>query len=338
MQSVRVAVVGAGVVGLSTAMCIAESIPHCSLTVLAEHFSPNTTSDVAAGILCASLFPDIPVERQKRWFKDTFDNLLAISESSEAAEAGVFLLSGWQIFREIPGEKRPFWSEDVLGFRFMTGAELKRFPQHKAGYAFTTIKCECLTYLPWLQKRLRKAGVQFQSEKVTDFSQLCQHYDIIVNCSGLGSATLAGDKKLYPVRGQILKVQAPWLKNFIRDGDGLTYIYPGLDSVTLGGTRQADDWRLTSDARESMGIFDRCCSLEPSLKKSLKLNEWVGLRPSRKNLRLEKELFRLQNRQVPIVHNYGHGGWGVSLSWGTALETMRLVQQCIHERPLISRL
>ncbi|KAG2467929.1 OXDD oxidase, partial [Polypterus senegalus] len=53
----RVAVVGAGVIGLSTAVCIAESIPSCAVTVLAEHFTPDTTSDVAAGILLPHPFP-----------------------------------------------------------------------------------------------------------------------------------------------------------------------------------------------------------------------------------------------------------------------------------------
>lgn len=59
MTRVRVAVVGAGVVGLSTAVCIAEALPFCSVTVLAEKFSPDTTSDGAAGILFANSFPGI---------------------------------------------------------------------------------------------------------------------------------------------------------------------------------------------------------------------------------------------------------------------------------------
>lgn len=52
-------------------------------------------------------------------------------------------------------EKRPFWSDLVIGFRLMSQEELvQRFPDHKFGQAFTTLKCECATYLPWLEKRL----------------------------------------------------------------------------------------------------------------------------------------------------------------------------------------
>lgn len=51
MDPVRIAVVGAGVVGLSTALCVSKLVPGCSITVLSDKFSPDTTSDVAAGML-----------------------------------------------------------------------------------------------------------------------------------------------------------------------------------------------------------------------------------------------------------------------------------------------
>lgn len=59
----------------------------------------------------------------------------------------------WQIHKELPADKVPFWSAFVLGFRIMTDRELKRFPDHKFGQAFTTVKCECSNYLPWMEKR-----------------------------------------------------------------------------------------------------------------------------------------------------------------------------------------
>ncbi|XP_045918418.1 D-aspartate oxidase isoform X2 [Micropterus dolomieu] len=338
MKSVRVAVVGAGVIGFSTAVCVAEALPFCSVTLLAEKFSPDTTSDGAAGILFAERFPDIPLERQKRWFKDSFNHLLAIAQSQHSAEAGVMLSSGWHIFKEVPADKKPFWSESVIGFRFMTEGELKRFPDHKFGQAFTTIKCECSSYLPWLEKRFRKAGGQVEQRMVKSLHELSNSFDIIVNCSGLGSKTLVGDNKVYPVRGQVLKVKAPWLQHFIRDGDGKTYIYPGIHSVTVGGTRQEGDWRLQVDEGDTKSILVRCSRLEPSLSKANVLCEWVGLRPSRKNPRVEREEVHLQGRRLHVVHNYGHGGWGVTLAWGTALDALGLVRQCLHEMLLQAKL
>ncbi|XP_051501793.1 D-aspartate oxidase [Myxocyprinus asiaticus] len=338
MKRVRVVVVGAGVVGLSTAVCIAETLPYCSVTIIAEKFSPDTTSDGAAGILFASEFHDIPREWQQRWFKETFDHLLAIADSSQASDAGVFLSSGYQIFKDVPWDKKPFWSDFVLGFRNMTDRELKRFPEHKFGQAFTTIKCECSSYLPWLGKRFIEAGGQIHHEKVTDLQKLAQMYDVIINCSGLGSRFLVKDEEVYPIRGQVLKVNASWLKNFIRDGDGMTYIYPGISHVTIGGTRQVDDWRLEVDTADTEGIMERCSQLEPSLIKAQVIGAWVGLRPGRANLRLELEYLNVQGRHVPLVHNYGHGGWGVTLSWGTALDALGLVRQSLFEKPPSAKL
>ncbi|XP_006006107.1 D-aspartate oxidase [Latimeria chalumnae] len=329
MEKVKVVVIGAGIVGFSTAVCIAESIPGCSVTVLAERFTPNTTSDRAAGILFPQQFPDTPLYRQKRWFKDTFEHLFEICNSSEAAAAGVYLLSGWQIFKEVPTEKYPYWSDVVLSFRFMTESELKKFPQYKFGQAITTLKCESPLYLLWLEKRLKNKGGEVYAGKVEDFWELYGRYDIVVNCSGLGSRQLAGDFKVYPVKGQIEKVHAPWLKHFIRDGNGLAYIYPGIDSVSLGGTRQQNNWSLSVDPADSKDIFDKCYALEPSLKKSSKLGAWVGLRPMISGLRLEKEVLMRGGRQLPVVHNYGHGGSGISIHWGTAKEAAELVSECI---------
>uniref|UniRef100_A0A674NJ14 D-aspartate oxidase n=1 Tax=Takifugu rubripes TaxID=31033 RepID=A0A674NJ14_TAKRU len=313
MTRVRVGVVGAGVVGLSTAVCIAEALPFCSVTVLAEKFSPDTTSDGAAGILFANSFPDIPLERQRRWFKDSLDHLLSIAQSEQASELNV---AGKRLLHE----KKPFWSDLVIGFQLLTQDELGQlFPDHKFGQAFTTVKCECVPYLPWLEKRFRK---------VRSLQELSHSYDVIVNCSGLGSKTLVGDDGMYPIRGQVLKMEAPWLKNFIRDGDGKTYIYPGIHSATVGGTRQEEDWRLEVDEGDREDMLARCIRLEPSLCKAKVLREWVGLRPGRKNPRVERDLVQLQGRQVPVVHNYGHGGSGVGIAWGTSMDALGYYQEC----------
>ncbi|XP_019727797.1 D-aspartate oxidase [Hippocampus comes] len=332
MRGAKVAVVGAGVVGLSTAVCIAETLPGCSVTLLADKFSPGTTSDGAAGILYVEQFPDIPLERQRCWFRDTFDHLLAIAQSRHAPDAGVLLNSGVQIFREPPANKRPYWWDIVLGFRFLSERELRRFPEHTFGQAFTTIKCECSSYLPWLQHRFTKAGGKVEQKKVSSLEELSSDYHVIVNCSGLGSKELVGDCGLVPVRGQVLKVDAPWLKHFIRQEGGKSYIYPGSGYVTVGGTRQEGDWRLAVDPGDTEAILERCTRLEPSLCRGRVLGQWVGLRPSRRNPRVERAGQRLGGgRGAHVVHNYGHGGYGVSLAWGTAVDATGLVRSCLQE-------
>uniref|UniRef100_A0A673L830 Zgc:172341 n=1 Tax=Sinocyclocheilus rhinocerous TaxID=307959 RepID=A0A673L830_9TELE len=134
MKCVEVLVVGAGVVGLSTAVCVAETLPYCSVIVID-----------ASNLPLYHVF-EIPLERQKRWFKESFDHLLAIADPPQ-------MLACTKFFKDIPCDKKPFWSDFVFGFRYMIDHEMKRFPNHKFGQAFTTLKCECLNYLPWLEKR-----------------------------------------------------------------------------------------------------------------------------------------------------------------------------------------
>lgn len=329
--------VGAGIIGLSTAVCLAEALPDCSVTLVAEKFSPDTTSDVAAGIMFAALFPDVPLERQRRWFKDSFDHFLSIAATPDAPDVGVMLSSGFQIFREVSEVRRPYWADLVFGFREMSELELRRFPEHSFGHAFTTLKCECSRYLPWLQHRLVKAGGSVEQRRVASLEELAG-FDLVVNCSGLGSRSLVDDPAVYSIRGQVLKVHAPWIQHFIRDGDGMTYVYPGIDGATIGGTRQEQDWRLQLDEGDSVSIVERCRRLEPSLEKARVLSRWVGLRPSRRNLRLERGVLEVRGRRVPVVHNYGHGGWGVTLAWGCAVDALALVKESLRDVPPLARL
>ncbi|XP_008067219.1 D-aspartate oxidase [Carlito syrichta] len=330
MDAARVAVVGAGVIGLSTAVCISKVVSRCTITVIADKFTPDTTSDVAAGMLIPHAYPDTPILKQKQWFRETFDHLFALANSAEAGDAGVHLVSGWQIFQSIPTEEVPYWADVVLGFRKMTEAELKKFPRHMYGQAFTTLKCEGPAYLPWLEKRVKASGGQLLARRVEDLWDLQPSFDIVVNCSGLGSRQLAGDMEVFPIRGQVLQVQVPWVKHFIRDGSGLTYVYPGAFHVTLGGTRQQGDWNLSPDAEVSRDILSRCCALEPSLRGAHSVQEKVGLRPTRSGVRLQREFLDRNGRRLPVVHNYGHGAGGVSVHWGTALEAARLVGECVR--------
>ncbi|XP_053566830.1 D-aspartate oxidase isoform X2 [Bombina bombina] len=211
----------------------------------------------------------------------------------------------------------------------MTDSELKKFPYHVFGQSFTTLKCQASLYLPWMEKKIKQKGGKILTGKIDNVWDLHGKYDVVVNCTGLGSRDLFDDLLVYPIRGQVVQVSAPWLTHFIRDGDGSTYIYPGINSTTLGGTRDKDDWRMSPDGQTSKQILDRCCAIEPSLQSVKGFHEKVGLRPARAAVRLEKVILVKNGQHLPVVHNYGHGGGGFSVHIGTAKAATRLVEELI---------
>ena len=132
---------------------------------------------------------------------------------------------------------------------------------------------------------------------------------------------------MQPIRGQIVRVRNPGLTRFILDEEnpeGVTYIVPRLDDCILGGTAEEGEWNLQPDPETATGILRRCIQLEPRLANAKVLEHKVGLRPGRPEVRLERE-----DAPVPRIHNYGHGGSGITLSWGCAEETLRLVEEAL---------
>lgn len=112
-------------------------------------------------------------------------------------------------------------------------------------------------------------------------------------------------------------------------GDYDTYVIPGFNSITLGGSRHFDNYNLNVCKYDSLGIQERCESLLPSLKTAKLIGQRVGLRPHRDPVRVEKEITNVYESKMKIVHNYGHGGYGVTTAPGTAKYAVQLVKEIL---------
>lgn len=199
-------------------------------------------------------------------------------------------------------------------YRRATEAELKICPgEWKYGSFFKTIATECGLYLPWATKKFLDNGGQIFNRRVENFSDLYGSYDIIVNCTGLEAGTLCNDRKVVPIRGQVIKVHAPWIK-MAYYGNFDTYIVPGFSGVTLGGCRNYQSFDLRPNDYDFNSIKDRCEELVPSLKTAKVIDVKVGLRPHRDPVRVESEFLDTNRGLLKIVHNYGHGGYGGELN------------------------
>uniref|UniRef100_H2YNG4 D-aspartate oxidase n=1 Tax=Ciona savignyi TaxID=51511 RepID=H2YNG4_CIOSA len=323
----NIAVIGAGVIGLSTAYKILQDIPGCKVTIFYAESSPNTTGDISAGFIypyeCGQ-----DATNQAQYFRDTMEYFRAIFDRPDAFEIGVSEQSGFML--KADQNMQPYVFTEFPNFRTASEKEIKHFlrgTKHRPVYAFTTWICECSKYLPWLTKNIENLGGKFIQRKISSFEELSD-FDFIANCTGIGAKYLTSDDQLTPVRGQVFAVEAPWIKHFYLSGD--YYILPRLTDVVLGGTHQTGDYNLEIDKEDADKIWKGCCEIEPSLKYSKIISQHVGLRPKRKSIRIELEQKILNNKNVTILHNYGHGGSGVTLHWGCAMEASLVLQRHLN--------
>jgi D-amino-acid oxidase len=310
-------VLGAGVSGLTSAICLAEA----GLTVVVQAAeSPQETTSVVAGALWGAHLVGAD-DRVPGWAASTRDTFLELARDPAT---GITICAGLMAVR-VPQDAPP----DVTDSSEFTACDAGELP---AGYAAGWRVAEPLTsmpvYLGYLLDRLQAARGQLLAPRF--FATLIQAAQIsaapvIVNCSGAGAHGLVPDPAVSPVRGQTVVVANPGITEFFvgegSDPDDITYFFPHRDTVVLGGTQEHGNWSRVPDPLAAERIRAACSAVEPRLASAPVLQHRVGLRPTRPQVRLEAETIA-DGRH--LVHNYGHGGAGVSLSWGCARDVAKL--------------
>ncbi|GAB2917199.1 FAD-dependent oxidoreductase [Streptomyces mayteni] len=308
----RVVVVGAGVSGLSTAVVLAEA--GADVHVIAGEL-PGVTS-LAAGAMWGPYLVE-PEDKVRQWSRHS---LKVFRELATDSGTGVRLTNGVEASRSA-GEP-PDWAPTLPDCRALELAELP--PGFASGYRFTVPLIDMPLYLAYLRRRLREMGGTIERRVLRSFAEAAPA-TAIINCAGLGAASLVPDPGLRPIRGQHVVVTNPGLTEFFSEDTGsssdLLCIYPHGDTVVLGGTAIDGDGSLSTDEKAAEDILARCTAVEPLLAQARVLEHRIGTRPTRARVRVEKD--RLPEGTL-LIHNYGHGGAGVTLSWGCAAEVHRL--------------
>jgi D-amino-acid oxidase len=313
----RVIVLGAGVVGLATAVRLLEA--GCDVKVVAAGTVEATTSYVAAGVW----FPTHvgPPDKVAVWGARTLE---VLADQARDEVPGVVMRESLALYREPPG--RPEWTASVGSIREATAAELP--PGYPYGLRFAVPQAEMPLYLPWLMRRVRTLGGEIVTRRVTALAELSEAgVDALVNCPGLGARELVGDLSVYPVRGQIVRVTNPGITMSVRDEfhpAGRAYVHPRSGDCILGGTLDENQWDTEPDPATAEAIIARCTEIVPALADAKIIEHLAGLRPGRPEVRLESNA--PAGGGPRIVHNYGHGGAGITLSWGCAEQVMSVLR------------
>lgn len=305
----RVIVVGAGVIGLSCALRLLEAGHR--VDVLARELPLETTSAVAAAIWYP--YRAWPEDRVLGWSRSSYAAFADLA--AEHPDSGVVLREGTEV--GVPRDEKPWWADAVPDLH-----ETLDVPAgHDGGWAFTAPVVEMPVYLGWLSARVLAAG--------GSITRLTLHGlptpggagpAAVVDCAGLGAKFLASDPTVHPVQGQVVLVEQVGLERWWLEGGsqgGPTYVVPRSRDIVVGGTDVEGEWSRTPSPEVAAAILRRALRLVPALAGAEVIGHRVGLRPARSEVRVE--------RVGDVVHCYGHGGAGVTLSWGCADEVVELL-------------
>jgi D-amino-acid oxidase len=301
-------VIGSGVIGLTTAICLSEA-GHAVRVVAAE--PPQRTTSRVAGALWGASFM-APLDEVPRWLDVSREAFVALAGDPAT---GV---------RIAPGVLASRWTSDPPPPQIFPGArfEARPAPDGFAGAYRTEVPViDMPRYLDYLVARL---GSEIEIRSFASLDEAAAEASVIVNCSGVGARALVGDASVRALRGQHVVVENPGIEEFFvedqRD-DVWAGFFPHGPRAVLGGVATEDDWRLEPDPELAAGIVERCAAIDPRLRDAPVIEHQVGLRPARPAVRLEEE----RVAAARCIHNYGHGGSGVSLSWGCAQAVERII-------------
>jgi len=316
---VNILVIGCGVSGLTTGLCLLEA-GH-TVSIWAKDLPPFTTSNVAAAFWYP--YKAYPADKVAQWSNEALQKFKEQQSNKESGITMTNILDG-------KGESTPdpLWATAVEDFRHASRAELP--PDYLDGFTFETPVIDMGIYLYYLMRIFHEQKGQIVQRTVTDLTEAFEQSQIVVNCSGLGARELVGDNDIRPARGQVLRIKPNGFRRVLFDDDGpnnVAYIVPRIYDIVLGGTYEENNGSIEVDPEQTQGILRRCAKLAPDFPAVAKediINIVCGLRPVRSSVRVEAE--RITPGRL-LVHNYGHGGAGVTLSWGCAAEVVKLIAE-----------
>jgi D-amino-acid oxidase len=245
-----VAVIGAGVIGLTAAHVLAEA--GCRVRVLAKEFPPDTTSNLAgAEWMPFGVAPPAGADGARRYER-------IVRESHAGFEKRVG--ESWGVYRRAhyeegdPAAMQRGVPDDLIRIR-----PLARLPfpgPIRSGASFETFLIEPPVFLPRLVAEVLRLGAVLERRVLGSLAEVDAITEpVIVNATGLGARELCGDDALTAIRGQLVHLFPQRLPYLLAHRDG--YCFPRHDAVVLGGTYERDVFEPTPVEADCRAILDR---------------------------------------------------------------------------------
>ena len=310
----QINVIGCGVSGMSCAIVLMNA--GYEVTILTEKLPGETTSSKAAAIWFP--YEVRPQQKANHWSNYSYHRF---QEFIGLENSGISMID---LIVIIEKEEDAWWKEALPKSAIRKAKPEEMPPPYSVAYVLNVPLIETQLYLKFLLNKFKKMGGKVLEGKILDPSKFMRDDQILVNCSGLGAAELFNDQSVYPIQGQIVKIDKqagiPCITaefGFDEEDEELAYIVPRKDCIVLGGTARKNEISTIPDDDETDAIISRCKIIAPKLENvNIQMVE-VGLRPGRSEIRLE----RVGN----VIHNYGHGGGGFTVSWGCAQDVLNLI-------------
>jgi len=315
-----VAIIGAGVSGLTTAVVFAE---RGWRTAIFAAETGAATNSAAAGAIWYP-YDTAGDEALISWALSSYREFVDLSRQSRSGVSMIEL----RTFSRAGEIQIPAWAMALGGLRLQPNECSFPFLRSQSpapftsGFALTVPVMDTTKYLPYLAERLLEAGGSITGNSHVDkLEEVNREFALVINCAGIGARSLVPDTDLEPHRGQVAIVPPFELPcAVVCDDPPLMYAIPRTKDCVFGGTNEISDNRVPDPEATSRIVSE--CSRVLNISEPSVIAERVGLRPFRKGgVCLRRE--QLHDGR-PVIHNYGHGGSGFTLSWGCARNVLEL--------------
>ncbi|TFK41512.1 D-amino-acid oxidase [Crucibulum laeve] len=363
----EIVVLGAGVIGLTTALKI-QNRGGYRVTIIAEVLPGDPKSVKYTSLWAGAHHVSVARTdlRQREMDIETFNTMWELSASGGDAEGCFMRLPQTEYYRT---ERSKGDTLDLMpNFKELSEDWIIR--EAVSGITYDSVNTDTPVFLSYLLARFLAVGgaifrgsVQHIDQVIEGGAQLFSGSksppsspEAVIVCLGLGARFLGGveDGDVYPVRGQTVLIRAPWVTSGMSISGGpsnvWTYVIPRRSGdVIIGGTYDANDWYPVPRPETTRDIIERVLAICPDIAPltsrlmarkptvedvlPIVIEEGCGFRPARKGgIRLENEVREAHNgKKVAVVHNYGHGGYGFLASFGSASMALELLEDALSK-------